>query len=60
MYLLGTSGVQGVRGNTALIISVTCHLDITMVTIGGSPRVLDNIVVLAIFSAIPNSNHAVV
>jgi len=54
------NGVRGRGGNTALVALVAGHHDEALVTPRGTPRVLDNPVVLARVSAITNSQDTVV
>ena len=54
------NGVRGSSGNTALVALVAGHHDVALVTPAGSPRVLDNPVVLARLVAIANSQDTMV
>lgn len=47
-------------GNTALILLVTAHPDVTVVTPGCAPRVLDDVVGLFTVSVITNSQNTVI
>ena len=48
------------RGNTAVILSVSGHLDVSLATPAGSPAVLDEEVVGAVVGAVADGGDTVV
>jgi len=54
------SGIRSRRSDTAVIVSVSCHVDISRHTPASSPAVLDDPVVTIGLSSITNSQHTVI
>ena len=52
--------IAGQCGNTTLVVLVSAHEDVTLVTPGGAPRVLDDVVVLRVLATITNSQNTVI
>merc|ERR1711935_194678 len=57
---VGDEGVDGVRGNAAVVLLVARHLNVASVAPGGRPRVFDEEILFAIFFAITNGQDTVV
>ena len=49
--------VRSFRGNSAVVVSVSAHFDVTLVTPSGSPRVFDDPEIFVRVSSVSNSGH---
>jgi len=53
-------GIRGLRGNTAVVLSVPRHFDVAILSPGLAPAVLHQVEVLAVFSSVTNSQHTMI
>ena len=53
-------GIAGLGGNSALILTVAAHLDVSVKSPGWTPRVLDKPVVLTAFATVADGQNTVI
>ena len=52
--------VAGFQGDSTLIVSITGHLNVSLITPGGCPAVLDKPVILTVLGAVSNDQYGVI
>lgn len=54
------NGVESIGGDTTVVVSVSCHPDVSLLSPPGSPAVLDDPVVRSSGRSVSNNKHGVV